>query len=105
MSFISFKPIQVLQKVLDLYIWTNVASLVFDAENLCFETLLNVWINFPQVLEPSVREGYGNTNRWFITLINQPNFKKVIGDFKLCEKMAQFDGNIYILITKHKSYF
>ncbi|RXG59839.1 Elongation factor 1-gamma [Armadillidium vulgare] len=44
------------------------------------------------VLEPSFREPYINTNRWFMTMINQPQVKAVIGDFKLCEKMAQFDG-------------
>ena len=37
------------------------------------------------------RKSFGNTNRWFSTIINQPEVKKVIGDFKLCEKMAQFD--------------
>merc|ERR1711976_1059372 len=26
------------------------------------------------------------------TVINQPQFKSVLGEFKLCEKMAQFDA-------------
>merc|ERR1712165_48570 len=39
----------------------------------------------------SFRNAFGNTNRWFNTIINQPQVKKVIGEFKLCEKMAQFD--------------
>ena len=30
------------------------------------------------------RKAYGNTNRWFTTIINQPQVQKVIGDFKLC---------------------
>ncbi|KAF4525596.1 hypothetical protein B566_EDAN015534 [Ephemera danica] len=38
------------------------------------------------------RKPYQNTNRWFTTLVNQPQFKAVIGDFKLCEKMAEFDA-------------
>ena len=38
-----------------------------------------------------IRKSFENTNRWFSTIINQPQVKKVIGDFKLCEKMAQFD--------------
>lgn len=50
---------------------------------------------YQYVLEPAFRQSYVNTNRWFTTLINQPNFKKVIGDFRLCEKMAQFDGKKY----------
>uniref|UniRef100_A0A1W7RAL4 Elongation factor 1-gamma n=1 Tax=Hadrurus spadix TaxID=141984 RepID=A0A1W7RAL4_9SCOR len=47
---------------------------------------------YQQVFEPVFRQSYGNVNRWFITLVNQPQFKAVIGDIKLCEKMAQFDS-------------
>jgi elongation factor 1-gamma len=46
---------------------------------------------YQQVLEPAFRGSYVNTNRWFTTIINQPNVKAVIGDVKLCEKMAQPD--------------
>ena len=45
-----------------------------------------------QVLDPEFRKPYQNVNRWFTTLINQPEFKEVIGEFKMAEKMAQFDG-------------
>jgi len=41
---------------------------------------------YQYVLEPSVRSPYGNVNRWFTTLVNQPQFKKVLGDVKLCDK-------------------
>merc|ERR1739844_173911 len=34
----------------------------------------------------------GNVNRWFVTLVNQPQFKKVVGEFKLCTTMAKFDA-------------
>ena len=37
------------------------------------------------------RKPYQNVNRWFTTVVNQPQFKAVIGEFKLCEKMAEFD--------------
>ena len=37
------------------------------------------------------RKPYGNVNRWFTTLVNQPQFKQVLGAVTLCEKMAQFD--------------
>ena len=50
---------------------------------------------YSNVLEPAFREPYQNTNRWFITMVNQPQVKSVIGDFKLCEKMAQFDAKKY----------
>ncbi|KAK2168402.1 hypothetical protein LSH36_17g10012 [Paralvinella palmiformis] len=44
------------------------------------------------VLDPEFRKPYQNVNRWFTTLINQPEFKVVIGAFKMAEKMAQFDA-------------
>uniref|UniRef100_A0A3B4A0N4 Eukaryotic translation elongation factor 1 gamma n=1 Tax=Periophthalmus magnuspinnatus TaxID=409849 RepID=A0A3B4A0N4_9GOBI len=50
-----------------------------------------LWL-YKQVLEPSFRQPYINVNRWFVTCINQPQFKAVLGEVKLCEKMAQFDA-------------
>lgn len=38
------------------------------------------------------RKPYINVNRWFTTFINQPEVKAVIGEFKLCEKMTEFDA-------------
>ena len=45
-----------------------------------------------QVLEPSFRQAFPNTNRWFLTCINQPQFRAISGEVKLCEKMAWFDA-------------
>ncbi|KAJ1066298.1 hypothetical protein K5549_021350, partial [Capra hircus] len=50
-----------------------------------------LWL-YKQVLEPSFRQAFPNTNRWFLTCINQPQFRAVLGEVKLCEKMAQFDA-------------
>jgi len=50
---------------------------------------------YQYVLDPAFRGGYVNVNRWFTTLINQPNFKNVIGNFQMCEKMSTFDGKKY----------
>uniref|UniRef100_A0A8C9H350 Elongation factor 1-gamma n=1 Tax=Piliocolobus tephrosceles TaxID=591936 RepID=A0A8C9H350_9PRIM len=47
---------------------------------------------YKQVLEPSFCQAFPNTNRWFLTCINQPQFRAVLGEVKLCEKMAQFDA-------------
>ena len=48
-----------------------------------------------QVLEPQFRQPFQNVNRWFMTLIHQPQFEAVIDkNFNLCEKMAQFDGRL-----------
>lgn len=37
------------------------------------------------------REPYQNVNRWFTTIINQPQVKNVIGEIKICEQVAQID--------------
>ena len=50
-----------------------------------------LWL-YKQVLEPSFRQAFPNTNRWFLTCINQPQFRAILGEVKLCEKMAQFDA-------------
>jgi len=55
----------------------------------------NMLMLYAQVLDPKFREPYGNVNRWFLTCINQPQFKAVLGDFALCEKMATFDNKRY----------
>ncbi|KAK3587768.1 hypothetical protein CHS0354_042728 [Potamilus streckersoni] len=55
----------------------------------------NLLLAYQYVLDQNFRQAYTNVNRWFVTLINQPQFKKVIGDFKLCEKMAEFDAKKY----------
>ncbi|XP_013406317.1 elongation factor 1-gamma-like [Lingula anatina] len=47
---------------------------------------------YKMVLDPAFRQPYQNTNRWFTTLVNQPEFKAVLGSVVLCEKMAQFDA-------------
>merc|ERR1711973_1073692 len=49
-------------------------------------TMLNL---YKYVLDPSFRKSYVNVNRWFTTLVNQPNVKAVIGDFVLCTKKAE----------------
>lgn len=44
---------------------------------------------YEMVFDAAFRAPFVNTNRWFNTCINQPNFKSVIGEFKFCEKMAE----------------
>jgi len=46
---------------------------------------------FENVLEPGFRKPYGNTVRWYTTIMNQPAVVGVSGTPKLAEKMAQFD--------------
>ncbi|KAJ8963707.1 hypothetical protein NQ314_005428 [Rhamnusium bicolor] len=44
---------------------------------------------YKYVLDPEYRKPFGNVNRWFNTLINQPEFKAVLGTVELCSKAAQ----------------
>jgi elongation factor 1-gamma len=45
------------------------------------------------VLDPAFRGPYGNVTRYFLTLVNQPEFKAVIGDVTLCGKAAVYDAS------------
>lgn len=56
-------------------------------------TLLNL---YKYVLDPNFRKPFVNLNRWFITLINQPQFKTVLGEVKLCEKVAEVDPKKFV---------
>uniref|UniRef100_H2ZJ30 Elongation factor 1-gamma n=1 Tax=Ciona savignyi TaxID=51511 RepID=H2ZJ30_CIOSA len=47
---------------------------------------------YKHVMDPEFRAPFKNVNRWFTTLINQAEFKSVLGDVNLCVKMAQFDS-------------
>ncbi|KAH9489445.1 Elongation factor 1-gamma [Bulinus truncatus] len=50
---------------------------------------------YEQVLDPEFRKPYQNTNRWFDTVVNQPQVKKILGEVKLATKMATFDAKKY----------
>jgi len=52
-------------------------------------TLLHL---YQYVLDPTFRKPYQNVNRWFTTIVNQPQVKAVIGDFSICVKAAEFDA-------------
>merc|ERR1719460_2999607 len=43
-------------------------------------------------MDPAFRGAFGNVNRWFTTVVNQPNAKAVLGEVVLCTKEAQFDA-------------
>jgi len=40
---------------------------------------------FEMVLDSAVRQEFVNVTRWFVTIVNQPQFKLVCPDVKLCE--------------------
>jgi len=39
------------------------------------------------VLDASFRKSFVNTNRWYLTVVNQPNVASVVGSVTLCDKM------------------
>lgn len=43
---------------------------------------------YQHVLDGPFRKVFVNTNRWFLTVVNQPNFKAVVPEVKLADKMA-----------------
>ncbi|XP_030369914.1 elongation factor 1-gamma [Scaptodrosophila lebanonensis] len=62
------------------------------ADIVVFSSLLHL---YEYVLEPSVRSAFGNLNRWFVTILNQPQVQAVVKDFKICEKALVFDPKKY----------
>ncbi|XP_068157409.1 elongation factor 1-gamma [Drosophila tropicalis] len=62
------------------------------ADIIVFSSLLHL---YEHVLEPSVRKPFGNVNRWFLTILNQPQVQAVVKDYKLCEKALVYDPKKY----------
>jgi len=54
---------------------------------------------YERVFTPDFRKDFPNVNRWFMTTINQPSVKSVIGEVSLCEKEAQFDKEKFSQIS------
>lgn len=66
------------------------------ADITCALTLRSAYEN---VFTPEWRAPYPHVNRWFMTVVNQPGVKSVIGDVKLCVKEAQFDAKKFAEVT------
>jgi len=48
---------------------------------------MSVYRLYELVFEPPFRKAFINVNRWYETIVNQPEVKSVIGKVTLCEKM------------------
>ncbi|XP_063429265.1 elongation factor 1-gamma-like [Mytilus trossulus] len=81
--------------VLDNYLLTRTYLVGERITQADISVACNLLSLYKYVLDPKFVESFTNVNRWFKTLVNQPQFKKVIGDFKFCEKMAEFDAKKY----------
>jgi len=44
---------------------------------------------YTSVFDPNYRRSFPNVTRWFQTCVHQPQFKSVVGEVKLCEKMQE----------------
>lgn len=55
---------------------------------------------YQHLLEPETRKKLVHLTRWFVTCVNQPNFKAVVGDVPLCTKACQFDNTKYQAFAK-----
>ncbi|XP_055903321.1 elongation factor 1-gamma [Eupeodes corollae] len=62
------------------------------ADIVVFTSLLHL---YQYVLEPSLRAPYVNLNRWFNTILNQPQVQAVLKGFVLCEKTLAYDPKKY----------
>jgi len=58
-------------------------------------TCLTLRSAYENVFTADFRKAYPNVNRWFMTIVNQPGVKSVVGEISLCEKEAQFDSKKY----------
>jgi len=75
--------------VVDKYLETRtffVGERIFLADIVLANTLI---LGYKLVFEPTYRQQFQNVNRWFLTCVNQPNFKTVIGEVQLCVKAAE----------------
>lgn len=80
--------IRKLLKVLDDYLLTRtylVGERVSAADVAVAASLVDL---YKLVLDVGFRKQFVNTNRWFSTITNQPNFVKVFGTTELAKKMA-----------------
>lgn len=50
---------------------------------------------FQHVADPAFRQPFFAVNRWFNTILNQPQTQAVVKNFKFCEKEAAFDPKKY----------
>lgn len=62
------------------------------ADIVVFASLIQV---FQHVADPSFRKPFFAVNRWFNTILNQPQTKAVVKNFTFCEKEATFDPKKY----------
>jgi len=75
--------------------------LVGERVTLADITLATAFLELYQhVFDPAFRAPFPHVNRWFVTLVNQPQFLAVIGTVTLAEKQAQFNAELFAAYQK-----
>merc|ERR1711963_1196238 len=82
-------------KVLDGYLLAKTYLVGEKVTQADISLACNMLMLYQQVMDGEFRKPYQNVNRWFTTVVNQPQFKKVVGEVELATKMAQFDAKKY----------
>lgn len=57
---------------------------------------------FENLMDEASRDNYAHVMRWFITIANQPEVKKVAGEIHLCEKPLVYDRKTVSKAEEHK---
>jgi elongation factor 1-gamma len=86
------EELKIAMSVLDAHLLTR-TFLVGERISLADITVASYLVElYRLVFDADFRKPYPNVNRWFSTLVNQPQFKDVLGNVVLCDKAAQFDA-------------
>lgn len=86
---------KVILKVLNCHLQTRtflVGERVTLADITVACTLLHCYTT---VFDPEYREPFVNVNRWFLTIVNQPQVKAVVSEVELCKKLPEVDHKKY----------
>ena len=55
---------------------------------------------YRHVANESFRKPFPHLNRWFLTVVNQANVKKVLGEVVLCVAAPEFNGKLLLIIQQ-----
>lgn len=85
------KSLDILEKIL-----LNKTYLVGERITLAdIAVSTSLYLPFKLVLDAGYRKGHPNLTRWYTTLINQPAFKKVLGDVTLADVAVEYTRMLY----------
>ncbi|KAK9908313.1 hypothetical protein WJX75_005835 [Coccomyxa subellipsoidea] len=52
----------------------------------------NLYHGFTKLFDEAFRKDFSNVQRWFLTLVNQPEFKKVMGEVALAKETMKYEA-------------